>query len=610
MKLKNHNPSNKGVYKIKLKQRNGLGIIIGFIILAALAVVIMSNLVFDYNSRIESIKDEYRRLGSSLSQTVSMTYAFSDSVSYFIEDFIYDNMMNELSSNTKKYIITEDMPLIMNDTVTEGFYFSDRQNKDEYKISIFSGRDIYEIKKVKSSIKGAVDFGGIGQYIKNLEWLSSVEYVAIQDMNGILTATGNVSQLSAISQDSMLQFSIVEHEEILRLCGFNGEKIYEYVHPIENTDKVLRIGFKNEDVKKALNSQKMALLAGMLMMILFSSFAFFMISYYSKALRLSQVMIEKERDLADIFKITKDSIIIINAGVVTMNDSARAVFKNENDLLSNGKMREIIEKRIHLTNEPVEINDKKMLLSSIYTNEGMKMTIILNDITEIEKLKAENELNERRSMLGELSFKIAHELKNPLNGISLILQRISRKEAVSDEEREMIEDGKNEVERMNRKIVDFMKYSKPIEYDFKRENLLEMSKSALDGLKALCEDKKIVIENNIDSGHFVMCDREYMVIAIKNILLNAIEASSKNGRVTLSAHNDNGRIRFTVEDFGQGIEKENLDRIFDLYFTTKENGSGVGLANAYKIIKDNHADITLKSEFEKGTIAEITFKGA
>jgi signal transduction histidine kinase len=263
-----------------------------------------------------------------------------------------------------------------------------------------------------------------------------------------------------------------------------------------------------------------------------------------------------------------------------------------------------------MTNEPVEINDKKMLLSSIYTDEGMKMTIILNDITEIEKLKAENELNERRSMLGELSFKIAHELKNPLNGISLILQRISRKEAVSDEEREMIEDGKNEVERMNRKIVDFMKYSKPIEYDFKRENLLEMSKSALDGLKALCEDKKIVIENNIDSGHFVMCDREYMAIAFKNILLNAIEASFKNGRIILSAHNESGRIRFTVEDFGRGIEKENLDRIFDLYFTTKENGSGVGLANAYKIIKDNHADIILKSEFEKGTIAAITFKGA
>ncbi|MDD3803490.1 MAG: HAMP domain-containing sensor histidine kinase [bacterium] len=593
----------------RMKQRNGLGIIIGFIILAALVVVIMLNLVFDYNSRIKSIKDEYRRLGSSLSQTVSMTYAFSDSVSYFIEDFIYDNMINELCSNAKKYIVSEDMPLIMNDTVTEGFYFSERQNNDEFKISVFSGRDIYEIKKVKSSIRGGVKFGGIGQYIKNLEWLSSVEYVAIQDMNGIMTATGNVSELSAIYQDSVLQFSLIEHEEILRLSDFGGGKIYEYVHPIENTGKVLRIGFKNEDVKKAMNTQKMALFAGMLMIILFAAFAFFMLFYYNKALRLSQAMVERERDLSSIFKITKDAIIVVKRNAVSMNDSAGIIFKDGKSILENSRVKSILNNREQVNNVQVEIENKKLLLSSVKTDDGNQMTLILNDITEMEKLKEERERNERRSMLGDLSFKIAHELKNPLNGISIVLQRISKRDAISAEERDMLEDARNEVERMNRKIVDFMKYAKPIEYDFQKRRIEEIIDAAVDGVRIISDDKRVSLEASIPEDHIVRCDFEYLVIALKNIVLNAVEASEEGKKVRITSQKTGNQISLEIEDEGAGIEKENVGRIFDLYFTTKESGSGVGLANAYKILTDHKAKVSVESERKKGTKITIIFQG-
>lgn len=592
-----------------MKQRNGLGIIIGFIILAALVVVIMLNLVFDYNSRIKSIKDEYRRLGSSLSQTVSMTYAFSDSVSYFIEDFIYDNMINELYSNAKKYIVSEDMPLIMNDTVTEGFYFSERQNNDEFKITVFSGRDIFEIKKVKSSIRGGVKSGGIGQYIKNLEWLSSVEYVAIQDMNGIMTATGNVSELSAIYQDSALQFSLIENEEILRLSDFGKDKVYEYVHPIENAGKVLRIGFKNEDVKKAMNSQKMALFAGMLMIILFAAFAFFMLFYYNKALRLSQAMVERERDLSDIFKITKDAIIVVKSDAVSMNHSAAEIFKDGRSIFENSRVETILKNKEQVNNVQVDIENKKLLLSSVKTDDGNQMTLILNDITETEKLKEEREKNERRSMLGDLSFKIAHELKNPLNGISIVLQRISKRDAISEEERDMLEDAKNEVERMNRKIVDFMKYAKPIEYNFQKRSIKEIIDAAVNGVRIISDDKRVSLEVNISADHIIRCDVEYLVIALKNIVLNAVEASEEGKQVRITSKKTGNQISLEIEDEGAGIEKENVGKIFDLYFTTKESGSGVGLANAYKILTDHKAKVLVESEIKKGTKITLIFQG-
>jgi len=590
-----------------VKRKNGLGIIIGFSILALLSLTIIFNLILDYNSRIKNLKDGYRRLGSSLSQTISMTYSFGDSILYFIEDFIYENMIDEMIQNKKKYLTAENMVFIVDDTISEGFYFSEKQNDEIFKVTLFSGKNVYEITRIKSSMKGTVKSGGIGEYIKNLEWLSSVEYVAIQDINGIITATGNVSKLTTICMDSLLQFSFVEHEEILRLTDFKDEKIYEYVHPIKNTDKILRIGFKNEDIKKALNSQKMALLAGMLMVLLFSLFAFFMFFYYSKALRLSQGIIEKEKDLSNIFKMTKDAIIISRQSSVIMNDSARLIFGKEDNILSNEKIVKIMNDKVQVKNMPIDLNGKKMLLSSIHTNESDQMTIILNDITDLERMKEEKELNERLIMFGDLSFKIAHELKNPLNGISLVLQRISKRDIVSKEEKEMIEDAKNEVERMNRKIVDFMKYVKPIDYDFKNVSIEEIVKLSLEGLKIIADEKKILIEKNVSENHIIKCDIDYIVIAVKNIILNAIEASQERGKIKITSFSLPEKIKLEIEDEGDGIEEKNLNRIFDLYYTTKENGSGVGLANSYKILKDHRADVSVKSEKGKGTKFEIIF---
>ncbi|MGE3062066.1 MAG: PAS domain-containing sensor histidine kinase [bacterium] len=589
-----------------MKSKNGIIIIIGFIVLALLTLALMTSIILDYKGRMRNITDNYIRLGNSLSQTISMTYSFSDSISYKLEDFIYENMTNELFTHKEKYSMAEDMPFIVNDTLSQGFYFSPKSNDEYYAVTLFENRNVYEIKRIKKDLTGISLGGGIGQYIKNLEWLSSVEYVAIQDMNGILTATGNVSELSAIYLDSMLLFAMVEHEPILRESDFNGQTIREYVHPIENTDKLLRIGFKNADIESAVRSQKRVLFTGMLMVILFSSFAFFMFFYYYKALSLSGKIIERERRLSSIFKITKDPMIVKGNAGIEMNKAAEEIFKTKEELIGNEKLMAILSSERERINEPVVIDNRKMLASAVHSDDKMESILILNDITEIENLKEENEKKERRSMLGELSFKIAHELKNPLNGISIILQRISRRDTVTEEEKEMLKEAFNEVERMNKKIVDFMRYSKPGEYRFEKAKLEYLARNAGEPLKPMLDEKNIILEIKQFNEEETVCDIDYMIMAIRNIILNSIEASEKNSKIEVyPAENKRG---ITVRDYGCGIKKENLERIFDLYFTTKENGSGVGLATAFKIIKENGGGIDIESREGEGTKATVYFK--
>jgi len=587
-----------------MRSRNGIIIIIGFIVLAVLTLALMASLILDYRGRMKNVTDNYVRLGNSLSQTIALTYSFSDSVSLRLDDFIYENMLRELLRSKKDYIMTDLLFFSSNDTVTQGFYFSEKQNKDEYAITLLDGAKAYEIRRAKSDLTGIPAGAGIGRYIQNLEWLSSVEYVAIQDMGGIITATGNVSELASISSDSSLLFAMVEHEPVLRETPFGGERIMEYVHPIENTDKLLRIGFKNADIRRETGLQKRALLAGMLMALLFSSFAFFMFFYYYRALSLSSKVIENERNLSSIFKLTKDPIIIKKNSAVQMNRAAGEILGK--DALANEQVKVLLSEKEEKTNERAEIGGRRMLASTMNSAEADETVLILNDITEIEKLREENERKERRSMLGDLSFKIAHELKNPLNGISIIIQRISRRESVTQEEREMLQDAFREIERMNGKITDFMRYAKPGEYKSGICDVLSMVKDAAESLKPLMTEKNLKLSIRGLEGMKGIFDREYMIIAVRNIILNAAEASPDGGRVEVSPSDKGFGIKIT--DWGDGIPEENMGKIFDLYFTTKQSGSGVGLATAHKIIKENGGDVTVESEKGKGTAVTVNFK--
>ena len=102
-----------------------------------------------------------------------------------------------------------------------------------------------------------------------------------------------------------------------------------------------------------------------------------------------------------------------------------------------------------------------------------------------------------------------------------------------------------------------------------------------------------------------MMDKIHINQAILNIIQNAIHAMSNGGTLTLTVKNDGDYVLFSVEDTGCGIAEENLAKIFEPYFTTKETGTGLGLTNVYKIVKEHNGDISVESKVGVGTTFNI-----
>jgi len=227
-----------------------------------------------------------------------------------------------------------------------------------------------------------------------------------------------------------------------------------------------------------------------------------------------------------------------------------------------------------------------------------------NDITEMEKLREENEVKERSALLGELSFKVAHELKNPLNGISIILQRILRRAEMSQVEGDMLKDALEEVGRMNQRITEFTKFAKPLEYKIEDMKMKGLMEEIMESVKPAATEKSIFIHQKIEECIY-KGDRAHIKDAIKNIVINGIEAVGNGGKVEIAVRRDGENILIDISDNGPGVSRDIKEKVLELYFTTKENGSGIGLTSAYRTIKENGGELNIEESEAGGALVRI-----
>ncbi len=237
----------------------------------------------------------------------------------------------------------------------------------------------------------------------------------------------------------------------------------------------------------------------------------------------------------------------------------------------------------------------------------------------IEKLRLQKELEdrlhqaERLSALGQFASGLAHEIRNPLNFINLSIDHIRKKFVPKDKidketfSRLMLE-VKDEIRRLNDLISNFLNYGKPIRLHLKEINL----KLIINEITALAEQKiqmeKINIEIDIPEDiPMVMIDKDQMKICFINIILNSIQAMPKGGSLTIKArpNSNDANLDIIFTDTGAGIDIQDMDKIFDPYFTTKDVGIGLGLALTKKIINEHKGEIFIFSRPGVGTNVTI-----
>ncbi|MEO6588345.1 MAG: ATP-binding protein [Pyrinomonadaceae bacterium] len=250
------------------------------------------------------------------------------------------------------------------------------------------------------------------------------------------------------------------------------------------------------------------------------------------------------------------------------------------------------------------------------SDEMGKLASQFNEMTaQLEKkqeLEAQLREAEKSAVVGRLASAIAHEIRNPLNYINLTLDHLRNKFQPEDEERQEQFDRlttqlKAEVERINRQISDFLRYSRPVKLDLKPINARKAVEDSLRIVEAQAEDQNVrvsLVER--EAVPKILGDAEILRSVFNNLFINSVQAMEKNGgilNVTISPDND--FVKIEVKDTGCGIEKENLEKLFEPYFSTKETGTGLGLAIVKKIIEDHNGTIEVGSVLGEGTIFTV-----
>ncbi len=248
------------------------------------------------------------------------------------------------------------------------------------------------------------------------------------------------------------------------------------------------------------------------------------------------------------------------------------------------------------------------------TDEMGRLASQFNEMTaQLEKkqeLEAKLREAEKSLVVGRLASAIAHEIRNPLNYINLTLDHLRNKfqpEEVDKQEKfdKLTAQLKSEVERINRQVSDFLGYSRPIKLDLQPTDARKIVEDSLRIVEAQAADQDVKISVCEHEGvSRIKGDAEILRSVFNNLFINAVQAMETNGgllNVTLSPDGSDF-VKIEVKDTGIGIEEENIDKIFEPYFSTKETGTGLGLAIVKKIIEDHDGTIEVGSILGEGTI--------
>lgn len=270
-------------------------------------------------------------------------------------------------------------------------------------------------------------------------------------------------------------------------------------------------------------------------------------------------------------------------------------------------------KLITKNNDEIPIN---VSLSPVINEQGeiLGTIILFKDLSRIKMLEEELKREDRIRTLGEMSASIIHEIGNPLAGIANLLQVL--KESWQDDKTrtEIMNILQEEVGNLNKMVINFLNFSKSSKLNPEPTNIIELLDDILNLVKSDVIAKKIIVNRKIDpSIPIVYVDRRTIKQCFLNILINAIQAVGRSGRIVIecknfeaSCNNNSKKLaRIKISDNGNGIPPENIEKIFSPFFTTKKGGTGLGLAITYKLVKENGGKIAVKSEVGKGTEFEV-----
>ena len=237
----------------------------------------------------------------------------------------------------------------------------------------------------------------------------------------------------------------------------------------------------------------------------------------------------------------------------------------------------------------------------------------LEETTRAYRMEQEQRLKaERLACLGELSASIAHEIRNPLSSIINSLALLTKGPLEEEDRHDVIDIVNHETHRLQRILNDFLSFSRLRQSDMHAQDLISTLNEAVALLRlSLPEDGDIELSTQFHSTHCIaLFDKDQLCQVILNLGLNAIQAMPNGGKLVIATRVSFGCLWISATDNGTGISEEMKDKIVKPFFTNRENGTGLGLPMAIRILSQHNTDLCIDSEQGKGTTMQFSLKMA
>jgi two-component system, NtrC family, sensor histidine kinase HydH len=469
---------------------------------------------------------------------------------------------------------------------------------------------------------------GFGVLLKKITENPQIIYVALQNEDGIIAGSGNLDQLEDIDSSNVLKKTIDERSYKWRIANVGQTDVFEGLHPFYHAGTsigLFRLGISMEPLNNINERLTRRVIFIGLILFVFGFVTLTLIVVRQNYDLLSKRVIAIESYSSKIINNVSDGIAVLDAEnrIKTINKAGEKLLKiNSKEVAGTGFMKYFnSEKCLKIIESSPAINEvacniegvEKLFLvsSSKFSDEknGENTILVIRDLTELRLLEKQIERSERLSAMGELASSVAHEIRNPLNSIGTIAQQLGKDFQPTEnkeEFRSLTQVVYKEVKRINEIIESFLKFARPRPIEAEKFLASELFEQLQSQYSLLLSQKNILLTLNIDDIGEVTWDKTQIKQVFINLFENAVDALDNNGKIAIDAFlKEKDMIEIRFADNGKGIPKENIGRIFNLYFTTKVKGSGIGLSVVQKIVSEHNGILSIKSEENKGTVFNI-----
>ncbi len=455
---------------------------------------------------------------------------------------------------------------------------------------------------------------------------SGIEYIMLQNQDGIVFASKKVATMTKLSDDPFLVASMQSDTTRSRLLTFQDREVLETVKTFKSTEfeGLFRVGLSLYGYRQIAHGVKRQVWLAVLALIIIGMLAFGIITGFQnvemlksgleKARVISQslldsipgpvIAVDARMQITDINSLAKNHLGLSSAAVGNM-DYIKAfpddpfqfeqVMKTQRSASFEKAMGE--ERRKYFITTTPLIGFDGISIGAIS---------IAQDITESRKLEAEAESRRRLSELGALAASMAHEIRNPLNAIGLTIQRMKNEIKPAGSEAEYLKfiDGlRSEIKRLNEIIEKFLAVARSVRPALAPVKIAELIQNVAELFASQAQAQKIKLTHEAPNDLVVDGDKAALTQALVNVVKNSLEAVSVGGEISIKGTESNGKIHISVTDNGPGITDPSLAQ--KPFYTTKKDGTGLGLSTTSKIMADHGGELLIDSPPGKGARIDL-----